>query len=300
MTSGRKIIFFGNERLISGLPGTDAPVLTALIEAGYDIKAVVANDAGTKTRKPKPLEVSEIAQAHGIPVHLPHRPIDIYDQLADYGADAAVLVAYGRIVPKKLIDLFEFGIINIHPSLLPMYRGPSPIESAIVNGDKTTGVSIMSLSAEMDAGPVYHQIKIHLSGNDTAPHLAASLANLAASELITCLPKIFDGSLTPIKQDDAEATYCKLITKADAWLNPAMQTAAQAERLVHAYVAFPKTRITILDYDLIVLAAHVSDQPKTPLDVVFSDGLYLCIDQLVAPSGKTMTGSAFTAGYIKN
>lgn len=298
MTSGRKLVFFGNERLISGLDNTTAPVLSALIKAGYDIKAVVANDSGTKSRKPRPLEVAELAKAHNIPVHLPAKPMDIYDILADYGADAAVLVAYGRIVPQKLIDLFPFGIINIHPSLLPFYRGPSPIESAIVNGDSTTGVSIMSLSAKMDAGPVYHQVPVHLAGSETAPHLAATLADLAASELVATLPKIFDGSLQPIPQDESLATYCQLITKTDGVLDPLKQTAEQAERLVRAYVAFPKTRITLEGHTVIVTAAHASEQQKTPLDVAFNDGKFLSISQLVAPSGKTMTADAFIAGYL--
>lgn len=298
MTSGRKLVFFGNERLISGLATTTAPVLSALIGAGYDIKALVANDSGTKSRKPRPLEVAELAKAHNIPVHLPAKPIDIYDTLAEYGADAAVLVAYGRIVPQQLIDLFPFGIINIHPSLLPYYRGPSPIESAIANGDATTGVSIMSLSAKMDAGPVYHQVPVHLAGSETAPHLAATLAELAATELVATLPRIFDGSLQPIPQDESLATYCQLITKSDSLLNPSTQTAEQAERLVRAYSAFPKARIVINDYTVIVTAAHASDQQKTPLDVAFNDGQFLSIDQLVAPSGKTMTSDAFIAGYL--
>ncbi len=300
MTSGRKLIFFGNERLISGLSSTDAPVLTALIEAGYDIKAIVANDSGTKSRKPKPLEVAEIAQARGIPIHLPTKPMDIYDLIADYEADAAILVAYGRIVPQKLIDLFPFGIINIHPSLLPLYRGPSPIESAIVNGDSITGVSIMSLTAKMDAGPVYHQIPVYLAGNETAPHLAANLASLAASELVATLPKIFDGSLQPLLQDEARATYCNLITKSDARLDPDMQTAQQAERLVRAYTAFPKARIQVGGYDLIITDASLSKHQKTPLDVAFKDGEYLSINQLIAPSGKTMSADAFITGYLKD
>src|SRR6478672_7501871 len=178
-----KLVFFGNERLISGLSESHTPVLKALIDAGYDIKAVVVNDAGTKSRKSKPLEVAEIAKTHDIPVHTPDRPMDIYDQLAAYEADIAILVAYGRIVPQKLIALFPHGIVNIHPSLLPKYRGPSPIESAIANGDNNTGVSIMALSAKMDAGPVYKQIVYDLTGQESAPVLARELANIAATEL---------------------------------------------------------------------------------------------------------------------
>lgn len=296
--SGRKLIFFGNERLVSGLDHTDTPVLKALIDDGYDVCAVVANDSGTQSRKSRPLEVAELAKAHGIPVYLPNRPMDIYDELQAYDADAGVLAAYGRIVPQTLIDLFPFGIINIHPSLLPKYRGPSPIESAIANGDETTGVSIMSLSAKMDAGPIYHQIEFHLPQYETAPHLSQKLASLAASELIATLPKIFDGSLKPLEQDDAKATYCQLITKTDAQLDPAAQTAEQAERLVRAYKAYPRARLNLFGHDIIILRSHLSETPSTPLDVPFTQG-YLSIDELIAPSGKTMTADAFIKGYVK-
>ena len=294
----RKIIFFGNERLVSGLDHTETPVLKSLIDAGYDIKAVVANDAGTKSRKQKVLEVAELAVANNIPVHTPHRPMDIYDELASYGADAGVLVAYGRIVPQKLIDLFPFGIINIHPSLLPKYRGPSPIESAIANGDESTGVSIMALSAKMDAGPVYHQVEYNLPLYETAPHLSQKLAGLAASELIATLPKIFDGSLTPVAQDESQATYCQLISKDDARLKPETQTAEQAERLVRAYKAYPRARLNAAGHEVIILEAHTTIDQVTALDVPFKDGSYLAIDRLIAPSGKTMDASAFIKGYL--
>lgn len=292
-----KLIFFGNERLVSGLTHSDTPVLKSLIEAGYDICAVITNDAGTKSRKQKTLEVAEVAQAHGIPVLTPDRPMDIYDQLAGMQADVAVLVAYGRIVPQKLIDLFPFGIVNIHPSLLPKYRGPSPIESAIAGGDESTGVSIMALSKEMDAGPVFSQIRIDLSGHETSPELAATLAERAAAELITTLPKILDESLTPKTQDESNATYCQLIDKKDATLNPGVQTSEQAERLVRAYKAFPRARIQLGDTQLIILAAHIADSSNSPLDIEFADGRYLSIDELIAPSGKTMSAEAFLKGY---
>jgi methionyl-tRNA formyltransferase len=301
MSSGSKtkrIIFFGNERLVSGLESSDTPVLRALIDAGYEICAVVANDSGTKSRKQKTLEVAELAKANNIPVHLPARPMDIYDELATYRADAGVLVAYGRIVPQKLIDLFEYGIINIHPSLLPKYRGPSPIESAIANGDESTGVSIMALTAKMDAGPVYHQVEFNLPTYETAPHLSQKLGGLAATELIAALPRIFSGELTPQPQDESRATYCQLISKSDARLDPATQTAEQAERLVRAYKAFPRARLNIGGHDLILLEAKVTDQAASALDVPFQDGHFLSVTRLIAPSGKTMDASQFVKGYL--
>jgi methionyl-tRNA formyltransferase len=298
-TNSRKIIFFGNERLVSGLRSTDTPVLRSLVDAGYQVAAVVVNDAGTKSRSKKPLEVAVFAEQHGIPVHMPRRPMDIYDELAAYQADAGVLVAYGRIVPQALIDLFPFGIINIHPSLLPRYRGPSPIESAIAGGDESTGVSIMALSAAMDAGPVYHQVEYHLPQYETAPHLSQKLAGLAASELIATLPNIFSGALLPVKQDDSQATYCQLISKADAQLQPDVQSAEQAERLVRAYKAYPRARLQAADDNRIVLSAHIAPTQEHALAVQFACGNFLVVDELVAPSGKTVSADAFIKGYRK-
>jgi methionyl-tRNA formyltransferase len=294
----RKIVFFGNERLVSGLESTDTPVLRNLIDAGYDIKAVVTNDAGTKSRKHKILEVAELARTNNIPVHTPKNPMEIYDELAAYEADAGVLIAYGRIVPQQLIDLFPFGIINIHPSLLPKYRGPSPIESAIANGDESTGISIMALSAKMDAGPVYHQVEFNLPAYESSPHLSQKRAGLAATELIAALPKIFGGSLHPVAQDESQATYCQLISKQDALLRPDSHTAEQAERLVRAYKAFPRARLDISGNQVITLESHISDSADSPLSILFSDGNYLVIDLLIGPSGKTMTGDAFAKGYL--
>ncbi len=294
-----KIVFFGNERLVSGLDHTDTPVLNALIDAGYDIVAVVANDAGTKSRKQKTLEVAEVARANGIPVHLPSHPMDIYDQLAAYGADAGVLAAYGRIVPQAIIDVFPFGIINIHPSLLPKYRGPSPIESAIANGDDSTGISIMALAAKMDAGPVYRQVEVELTNHESAPELSKRLSAQAATELIVTLPQIFDGSLTPTPQDESAATYCQLIPKQAAHLRPDEQTAEQAERLIRAYAAYPKARLELLGNTVIVQKAHLIDAPTHESHIAFNDGTYLAIDQLIAPNGKSMSADAFVRGYKK-
>lgn len=293
-----RIIFFGNERLISGLAHTDAPILTMLIDEGYDVVAVVANDAGTKSRKPKPLEVAELARANDIPVHTPERPMDIHDQLKEYQADAAVLVAYGRIVPQKLIDLFPYGIINVHPSLLPKYRGPSPIESAIANGDESTGVSIMSLTKEMDAGPVYYQTEVALNGTETAPSLAATLSDIAADRLKTILPSVLGGSLQAESQAHDSAVYCQLIPKQDARLDPVTQTAEHAERLVRAYLAYPRARLEIAGSERIIVSAHVSGDQKTPLDIAFKKDV-LSIDELVAPSGKAVSADAFIRGYLK-
>jgi methionyl-tRNA formyltransferase len=298
--TSKTLIFFGNERLVSGLKATTAPVLRALIKQGYTITAVVSHHSDGKSRSNRELEVARIAAAHDIPVLLPSRPTEIREQLVSMNAKAAILVAYGRIIPQSIIDIFPSGIINVHPSLLPKYRGPTPIESAIANGDKQTGVSIMQLTAGMDEGPVYAQTTVPLQGTETKFELYEQLATASAKLLLHILPSILDGSLQPQPQDNTQATYCQLLSKADSRLDPSAHTAKKAEQLVRAHLGFPKTKVTILGHDIIITKAHVSSTQNTPLDIQCQDGAYLSIDELVAPSGRQMDTSAFLRGYAAN
>lgn len=288
------ILFFGTEDF-------SATALEGLIAAGFSVKAVITKPDSKKGRGHKlssPL-VKQIAEAHSIDVWQPTKLADIHDDIQQLQPVAGVLVSYGKIVPQSIINLFTPGIINVHPSLLPKYRGPSPIESAILNGDKSTGISIMELSKEMDAGPIYHQVEFHLPKYETKPHLYKKLAETGTSELIAALPRILDGSLQPTPQKDADATYCQLLTKEDGRLNPASMTAHEAERRIRALLGFPKTRLTLHGHDIIVTKAHIATQGETGLAVEFSDGNSLIIDELVGPSGKTMSGDAFEKGYGK-
>lgn len=297
--TSKTLIFFGNERLVSGLKHTNAPVLRALIDAGYHIAAVVSHHTDGRSRSNRTLEVAEVAAAHNIPVFLPNRPIEIINTLRGLGAEAAVLSAYGRIIPQSIIDLFPKGIINIHPSLLPKYRGPTPIESAILNGDAETGISIMQLSAGMDEGPIYTQSTVALTGQETKFDLYDKLAPLGAEALIRVLPSILDGSLTPTPQDNAAATYCNLLTKEAGTPDPNTHTAHEIERMIRAYLGFPKTKLTINGHPVIITKAHVAPIKSTILDINCKDSTILTVDELIAPSGRHMNADAFLRGYSK-
>ena len=293
----KPLLFFGNERLVSGLKTTNAPVLRALIEHGYNIVAVVSHHSDSKSRNNRELEVAQVASEHNIPVLLPNRPAEILEKLTAFHAEAAILVAYGRIIPQSVIDIFPKGIINLHPSLLPQYRGPTPIESVVTNGDSQTGVSVMQLTAGMDEGPVYAQTAIPLHGTETKFELYETLSVVSVELLLKILPSILDGSLQPTPQDDSKATYCKLLSKTDSRLDPTIVTASEAERRVRAHLGFPKTKTTILGRDIIITKAHIAAEPKTPLDIKCRDGVYLSIDELIAPSGRHMSDEAFLRGY---
>ncbi len=290
----KPVLFFGTEDF-------SLIALRGLVGDGYDIRAVItkpdsARGRGHKISKPS---VKLYAESKNIPVWQPVKLSEVAEDIKAIGDVAGVLVSYGQIIPQSIIDLFTPGIINLHPSLLPNYRGPSPIESAILNGDEETGVSIMQLSAKMDAGPVYIQEEIELNGHETKPELYNKLGEIGTAKLLAVLPQILDGSVQPIEQDDTQATYCNLLTKDDGLLDPTKMTAMEAERRIRAFLGFPKTRLKIFDELRIITSAHVSDKAKTPLDVMFSDRTYLIIDELVAPSGKIVSAASFLNGYKK-
>ncbi|HVX58036.1 MAG TPA: methionyl-tRNA formyltransferase, partial [Candidatus Saccharimonadales bacterium] len=204
---GPTLVFFGNERLATGVT-TTVPVLQALVAAGYRVAAVVVSQSDpAQSRKARTLEVATVAQQLGIPLLAPAKLTDIKDQLQEIGAQAGILVAYGKLVPPEIIDLFPRGIINIHPSLLPKRRGSTPIENVILYGEKETGVSLMQLVEEMDAGPIYAQEVVPITGRETKQQLADVLLNAGKDLLIKYLPAILDGSLTGQPQEKIEATY---------------------------------------------------------------------------------------------
>lgn len=291
--TSKKIVFFGTEDF-------SLHALRGLVEAGYAVVAVVTKPDSKRGRNQKLTApaVKVFAQENNIPFWQPLKLSDIIRDVRSLGDVAGVLVSYGKIIPQSLIDCFSPGIINVHPSLLPRYRGPSPIEAAIKNGDSETGVSIMQLSAGMDAGPVYAQVIHPLTKTETKQELYDTLASVGTATLLAVLPAILDGTLQPSPQDDAVATYTALLDKKDAVLQVDSVTSTQAERLVRAHLGFPKTKTTIYDHEVIITKAHVSAESKTPLDILCQDGAFLSIDELIAPSGRRMSAEAFLNGYV--
>lgn len=287
-----KIIFFGTESY-------SIDTLKSLIDAGYPIASVVTKADAPSGRGHNLTEppIKTFAKLHDIPVWQPDKVGDLADEIAKLQPVTGVLVAYGKIIPQRIIDLFTPGIINVHPSLLPRWRGPSPIETAIANRDTETGVTLIQLNAEMDAGAIYAQRKITLRQTETKPELYQTLFSLGSQMLLDYLPDIMTGSLQPTPQPTTGVTYCSLMSKNMSLLNPETMTALEAEAHVRAYTDFPRSKIQLADHLVIVTKAHISTA-QTPLDLLFKDGQFLAIDELIAPSGKTMSGDAFRRGYI--
>lgn len=293
MNTSKTVIFFGTEDF-------SAAALQALITAGYPVVAVITKPDTFRGRSRTQLvepPVKVIAKRHNIEVWQPNKLADIAHEIESLRPVAGVLSAYGKIIPASILELFEPGIINIHPSLLPKYRGPSPIESAIANGDAVTGVTLMQLAPKMDAGPLYAQQTITLDGTETRPELYDQLGRAGAELLLENLGQILDGLRHPIAQEDEHASYTSLLTKDQALLHPDELTAEEAERLVRAHLGYPKTKVAIGGREIVVLKSHVTDDAATLLDVPFKNGTYLSIDELIAPSGRTVSKQAYLNGY---
>ena len=294
MSMPYRLVFFGTELF-------SVPSLQALIDAGYDIAAVITKPDTVRGRGKKTFvhPVKQIGLDHNIPVLQPQRLVDIEAELRSFHATAAVLVSYGKIIPKRVLDVFEpIGIINIHPSRLPQFRGPSPIEATIVSGQHDTAVSIMKLDAGMDTGPVYIQREVALTGNESKPDLVTQLSSIGAETLITALPDILSGNLVAKPQENTDVSVTSLISKHDGVLDPTTDDAPLLERKIRAYQGYPKPHLTILNNDVIVTSAKVVpiSLPNT-LTVACAHKTWLEITSLIAPSGRTMLAEDFLRGY---
>lgn len=205
-----------------------------------------------------------------------------------------VLASFGVMVPDSVLKLFEpEGILNIHPSLLPMYRGASPIESAIVDGANDFSVSVMKLVKKMDAGPIYWQTTLTglpLCKDDIYRALAESGAEWIVKNLVD-LPK-------PILQDESKATYCGKMDKSMSMLTPEIDSAEKCLRKIVAFQGYPKPKYAFFGKNCIILDAHACDAgEKAVLELKCADGCSVAVDRLQPEGRKAMDAGAFLNGY---
>lgn len=257
-----RIVFFGTADF-------SAPSLEKLLAERFNIVAVVTKPdqpvgRGQKLSHPA---VKVLANKADIPVLQPEKAKESTLELQKLNPDIGVVVAYGKILPQSLIDLFPKGIINVHASLLPRWRGPSPIEATLLAGDTETGISLMQIVAEMDKGPVYAKMTIAIENDDTRPSLYAKLGAAGAVFLSQKLQAIIKGALTPTAQIDADSTYCKLLSKADGGIDWNLPAAVIA-RSVRAYLGWPGTYSKLQGQDVIITeAVAIADLPDTNLSI---------------------------------
>ena len=252
-----------------GTPDFAVPVLDALVAAGHDIAAVYAQPprAAGRGKALTPTPVQRRAETLGLPMRTPvnFKAEDDRAAFAALGLDAAVVAAYGLILPQAILDAPRFGCLNVHASLLPRWRGAAPIQRAILAGDAVTGVTIMQMARGLDTGPMLLRGVTPIDGK-TAGELTAELANMGAQLMADTLARLT--TLAPQVQPDAGVTYAHKIDKSEARLDPALP-AAMLERAVRAFNPSPGAFIEIAGERLRILAAEVvaaSGPPGTVLD----------------------------------
>ena len=215
MNNTEPFVFFGT-------PYVARDTLAALVEAGYTPSLVVTSPDRPKGRGMtlSPCETKGWALEHNLPVFSPEKLDEAaVEEIRSVGATYALVVAYGKILPDSLINVFPKGLLNVHYSLLPKYRGASPVEAALLHGDAATGVAIQKLVKEMDAGDIVAMEETDILPDETTKELRARLITIGANLLIQILPAYLAGDIAPTPQDHSLATRCRKIPKEDGELD---------------------------------------------------------------------------------
>lgn len=293
MSQSLRIVF-------AGTPEFAAVHLQALLDAGLTPVAVYTQPDRPAGRGQKLMAspVKQLAVAHQIPVLQPAtlRAPEAQAELAALQPDVLIVVAYGLILPQTVLDIPRLGCINSHASLLPRWRGAAPIQRAIQAGDAESGVTVMQMEAGLDTGPMLLKVSTPISASDTGGTLHDRLARLGAQAVVTAVPALAAGTLTPETQDDALANYAHKLNKDEArldWTQPAVAL----ERAVRAFNPWPICHTRLHDTALKVLAAQVVagsgaageilSASKDGLVVACGDGA-LCLTRVQLPGGKPL------------
>jgi len=289
-----------------GTPSFAVPSLDAVAAAHTTVGVFSRPDArSSRGGRLLPPPVKTRAAELGIPVFQPSSLRDpaVVQTIADLAADVICVAAYGMLLPPELLVLPRFGCVNVHASLLPRYRGAAPVERAILNGDDTTGVSIMRMEEGLDTGPYALQVTVRIENLD-ATALTARLADVGAAALVEVLARLNSGDVRWTAQDDGGATCAPKLTRADVAVTPEL-SATEALRRIRASSKRATVRVSVDGVDMVVLSASLHDAylpqaaascTKTGLLLGFATGTLLA--DRVRPAGRgAMTGAAWACGF---
>ena len=279
-----------------GTPEFAAVILEKLINAGHRPEAVVCNPdelIGRKKVLTSP-PVKVLAEKFNVSIFQPeklHNNSEFLKQIKKINPDLAIVAAYGKIIPKNILDIPRYGTINIHPSLLPKYRGASPIQNTILNGDKKTGVTIMKLDEEMDHGGIISNMEVQISKNDTCESLSQKLAISGAEILIKTIPDYISEKIKPIEQNHSKATYTKIIKKEDGKIDWS-KSANEIERMTRAFYPWPTAWTVWKGKTFKILEAEVCNGKLEIKKLQLEGGKALSIKEFLN-GHKDFVGSAF-------
>jgi len=289
-----RIVYFGT-------PDFAVEPLKKLIQAGHDICAVVSREDKPRGRgyEMYPTPVKEEALKHNIEVLHPVKMKDegFVEKLRNYKADAFVVVAYGRIIPKVILDIPPMGCINVHGSLLPSYRGAAPIQWAVIDGLKETGVTTMLMDEGLDTGDILKQYKVELSKDETGGSLFDRLAVLGGEAIIDTMALLEKGEITPQKQGDTDTDYARMLTKTDGDIDWS-KSSSEIARLIRGLNPWPSAYTKLGDKILKIWKAEILDTPKEndPLCFKTGDG-YIYATEVQLEGKKRMDAKTFLIGY---
>ena len=294
-----------------GTPDFAVPCLERLIKDGYDVCLAVTQPDKAQGRKmiltPSPVKVT--AEKNGVEVFQPVtlKSDEAYDKLKSYNPDFIVVAAYGKILPKRILDIPKYACINVHGSLLPKYRGAAPIQRAVIDGMKTSGVTTMLMGEGLDTGDMLLKYETEIGENETAGELFDRLAEASPDLLVKTLEDFALSKITPEKQDESKATYASMLSKDEAlidWNEPSDIIHNKIRGMSPWPVAFThydgkKLKIyqsEKTDKSTSALPGTVSAD-KNSIYVSCSDGKLLKILSLQAEGAKRLDAKQFSAGH---
>lgn len=251
-----KVVFMGT-------PDFSVGALEALIEAGHEIVMVVTQEDKPRGRGKEIsfTPVKEVALKHGINVFQPHKikDTDAVEELRKVEADVFVVVAYGQILSKEILDMPKYGCVNVHASLLPKYRGAAPIQWAVIDGERVTGVTTMKMDVGLDTGDIIDVLTYELAEDETGGSLFDKLMVLGGELIVKTLKNLEDGTATFTKQDDEKSTYAKMLTKQLGNIDFNMP-AVEIERLIRGLNPWPSAYTSLAGKTLKIWKAKVVEK----------------------------------------
>ena len=298
--------------IFMGTPDFASAALQALIDGGIAVSAVFTQPDKPKNRGMKlfPSPVKELALQYDIPVYQPESMKDpsAEEIVRSLEPDLLITAAYGQILPQRILSIPQLGAINLHGSLLPLYRGASPVQSCILNGDTVTGVTVQYMSARMDAGAVIDSVSTPIGENETAEELFDRLTILGAGLLCRVVKAFRAGPLPAEEQNEALATYCRKLDRSMSPVNYE-QSARMVVKHVCGLYPWPGATTELGGVTLKIAAALVAERScsavpgavvsagKEGIAVAGGDGKAVLITRLQPPGKKEMTAEAYLAGH---